>query len=76
MVWSRWAEMGKKPPKQWRDLGIGNGKPEWMKRKKEEPKPLPALITHARRRDEKYGPGAVLRTRSKDELDSLADRIL
>jgi hypothetical protein len=76
MVWSRWAEMGKKPPKRWRDLGIGNGKPEWMKRKKEKSKPLPALITHARRRDEKYGPGAVLRTRRNDELDSLADRIL
>jgi hypothetical protein len=76
IVWSRWAEMGKKPPKQWRDLGIGNGKPEWMKRKKQGPKPLPPLITHARRRDAKYGVGAVLRTRSKDEPDSLADRIL
>jgi hypothetical protein len=76
IVWSRWADMGKKPPKQWRDLGIGKGKPEWMKRKQEKPKALPALITHARRRDEKYGVNAVQRTRSKDELDALADRIL
>ena len=77
-VWSRYAELGMKPPKKWRELGIGKGKPEWL-RKKQDPKPEwvpPPLITHARRRDEKYGANAVLRTGMKPGLDSVTDKIL
>ncbi|KAE8444426.1 hypothetical protein EG329_000517 [Mollisiaceae sp. DMI_Dod_QoI] len=70
-VWTRLADLGTKPPKQWRELGIGAGKPEWMQRR-EAPRiqraPLPALITTARRRQE-------VRVKSARE-DSLADRII
>ncbi|KAI9640073.1 Required for respiratory growth protein 9 mitochondrial [Ciborinia camelliae] len=31
-VWNRYAELGLKPPKKWREEGIGRGKPEWKKR--------------------------------------------
>ncbi|CAD6444389.1 4b7995bc-2fa0-4682-b859-e16c71af6c6c-CDS [Sclerotinia trifoliorum] len=31
-VWGRYAELGVKPPKRWREEGIGRGKPEWKKR--------------------------------------------
>ncbi|KAB8294887.1 hypothetical protein EYC80_006847 [Monilinia laxa] len=31
-VWNRYAELGVKPPKRWREEGIGRGKPEWKKR--------------------------------------------
>lgn len=31
-VWSRYAELGVKPPRKWREEGIGRGKPEWKKR--------------------------------------------
>ncbi|KAA8569204.1 hypothetical protein EYC84_000872 [Monilinia fructicola] len=33
-VWNRYAELGLKPPKRWREEGIGRGKPEWKKRAK------------------------------------------
>ncbi|KAF4624442.1 hypothetical protein G7Y89_g13728 [Cudoniella acicularis] len=52
-VWSRYAELGVKPPRVWRDQGIGRGKPEW-KKKKELPA-IPALLTTARREDGYYG---------------------
>lgn len=77
-IYTKHAELGLKPPKRWRDLGIGNGKPEWKKRKAAEreaaaafaKEPLPALITTARRRDAKYGVG-----RGTD-LESFSDTIL
>ncbi|KAK2627539.1 hypothetical protein QTJ16_003505 [Diplocarpon rosae] len=71
-VWKRWADMGKKPPKQWRLLGIGNGKPEWLLRRqsKYKPPPLPALITTARRKEQKQ------QLQDRGEIDSdLADKI-
>lgn len=49
-VWSRYAELGVKPPRKWRDEGIGRGKPEWKKRK-EEPSVMPTLMTSARPED-------------------------
>ncbi len=57
-VWSRYAELGMKPPKPWREQGIGNGRPEWMLKKraaaalKYVPPPLPALITTRRKMDD------------------------
>ncbi|QSZ36536.1 hypothetical protein DSL72_006416 [Monilinia vaccinii-corymbosi] len=32
-IWGRYAELGLKPPRKWREQGIGRGKPEWKKRK-------------------------------------------
>ena len=77
-VWSRYAELGLKPPKAWREMGIGQGKPEWMTRKQEwtkrqqEPRILPALVTTTRRReaDSNQAVGEAV------ERSSLADRIL
>jgi hypothetical protein len=56
-VWSRYAELGVKPPRKWRDEGIGRGKPEWLKKKQQqqEPRVIPALITTARREGGYYG---------------------
>ncbi|ESZ96024.1 hypothetical protein SBOR_3597 [Sclerotinia borealis F-4128] len=31
-VWTKYAELGVKPPRKWREEGIGKGKPEWKKR--------------------------------------------
>jgi hypothetical protein len=73
-VYTRHAEMGQKPPKKWRDLGIGKGRPEWMVRKRErremekERPPLPALVTTARKREAKYG--------ARGTEESVEDRIL
>ena len=67
-VWSRKAELGLKPPRRWRDLGIGRGKPEWKKRRSAPM--LPALVTTARRRGVNHG------FADKADSDSLADRIL
>ncbi len=70
-VWSRWAELGVKPPRPWRELGIGNGKPEWLLRKQatyEQP-PLPALVTTARRVEQEPLP-------EEEAESSLADKIL
>lgn len=47
-IYTKHAAMGQKPPKKWRDEGIGKGKPEWLKAKQARA-PLPALITTARR---------------------------
>ncbi|KAH8811657.1 hypothetical protein F5884DRAFT_284006 [Xylogone sp. PMI_703] len=59
-VWSRYAELGVKPPKKWRELGIGRGRPD-----KKKP---PVLVTTSTRPPEaKEG---------KAEGGSLADRIL
>ncbi|CAG8971916.1 hypothetical protein HYALB_00007832 [Hymenoscyphus albidus] len=52
-VWSRMAELGVKPPRVWRDAGIGRGKPEWMKPREERPKP--ALLTYPRREGGNFG---------------------
>jgi hypothetical protein len=78
-VWQRLADMGAKPPRQWRELGIGNGKPEWLLRRqgkleKYVPPPLPALVTTARRREQKeqknmYGD-------DEETEPSLGDKIL
>jgi hypothetical protein len=68
-VWSRKAELGLKPPRKWRDMGIGRGKPEWKKGKPASAV-LPALVTTARRRDANNDFGG------KADSDSLADRIL
>ena len=57
LVWSRYADLGLKPPKAWRERGIGKGKPEWLVQKQErvrrqqEPRIVPALITTSRRRE-------------------------
>jgi hypothetical protein len=32
-VWNRYAQLGVKPPKKWREEGIGRGKPEWKKKR-------------------------------------------
>ncbi|KAF8852675.1 hypothetical protein BDZ45DRAFT_678170 [Acephala macrosclerotiorum] len=73
-VWSRLADMGRKPPKQWREMGIGAGRPDWMKPRPERREgrdtpraPLPALITTARRRE--------ARTTTSGR-ESLSDRII
>lgn len=52
-VWSRYAELGVKPPRKWRDEGIGRGKPEW-KKQREEPQVIPELVTTAREEDSFY----------------------
>jgi hypothetical protein len=67
-VWSRYAELGIKPPKRWRELGIGKGKPEWMTKKESGVKP--ALVTLPRR------DGGVYKLGNETESDSLEDRIL
>lgn len=41
-VWNRYAELGIKPPKKWREEGIGRGKPEWKKRE------APPVLTTSR----------------------------
>ncbi|KAK0100894.1 Required for respiratory growth protein 9 mitochondrial [Cadophora gregata] len=69
-IWARYADLGVKPPKKWRELGIGNGKPEWMLRKQlEQDRPgPPALVTTARR--------IVQKPESGDEAGSLSDKML
>lgn len=70
-VWSRLADLGHKPPAAWREMGIGAGKPDWMK-SRETPRPrtpLPALITTARRRDLQKKP-------ARPNQESLADQII
>jgi len=77
-IYTAKAAAGEKPPKRWRELGIGNGRPEWLKEKRERNKilsenngvfppraPLAALLTTAskKRRDE-------------DEAKPLADSLL
>ena len=66
-VYSRYVELGVlKPPRKWRDMGIGKGKPEWLVKRGEERRrmaekevmPLPALVKIGRAKDEKYGSGA------------------
>ncbi|KAG9233903.1 hypothetical protein BJ875DRAFT_462976 [Amylocarpus encephaloides] len=68
-VWSRYAELGLKPPRQWRDEGIGRGKPEWKKHNQigqGEPG-IPELVTTARP-DESYTPDPYLDGEPLDEL--------
>ncbi|RFU29388.1 hypothetical protein B7463_g6969, partial [Scytalidium lignicola] len=59
-VWSRYAELGVKPPQRWRELGIGRGRPD-----KKKP---PVLVTTSTRSRET--------AEDEAEGDSLADRIL
>lgn len=61
-VWSRYAELGVKPPKRWRELGIGRGRPE-----KGMKKPPALVTTSARTREPQSGGTAG---------GSLSDRIL
>lgn len=64
-VWSRYAELGLKPPKKWREEGIGRGKPEWKKRA------VPILTTSR--------PGSIESPKleiSKSLDDDMEDRIL
>ena len=70
-VYTRHADLGQKPPKMWRDMGIGKGKPDWMLRNKRlrEKAPLPALVTTRRATDAKSG----LNGRGEQRLE---DRIL
>lgn len=73
IIYTKHAELGQKPPKKWRDMGIGKGKPEWMLRKKKdrERAPLPALITTSRAKQAKYGSNG-----ASVDMDSLENRIL
>lgn len=66
-VYTIHAEKGQKPPKKWRELGIGNGRPEWLLRKQARA-PLPALITTARRRE--------LKLEKEPFVEPLAERLL
>lgn len=70
-VWSRYAEAGVKPPKKWREAGIGNGKPEWMinkpTTKKKEPGPTPALVTQPRRSGGLYQLGGKRKSSGSDD---------
>ncbi len=78
-AWGRFAEMGMKPPRQWRELGIGKGRPEWMLRKREAAAaeraraPLAALLTTSKRKESVKD-----KTDNKDEAwsENLSDRIL
>jgi hypothetical protein len=65
-IYAKHAAMGQKPPRKWRDLGIGKGKPAW-KTGKQTKAPLPALITTTRRAPPTTG---------VNYEDGLADRIL
>jgi hypothetical protein len=69
-IYTEFAEKGGKPPKPWREMGIGDGKPEWLLRKQRPRAPLPALITTARKLEQRR------REREEAESNSLADRIL
>jgi len=77
-IYTAKAAAGEKPPKIWRELGIGNGRPEWLKEKRERNRilrenggvfppraPLAALLTTAPRK-----------RRDADEAKSLADSLL
>jgi hypothetical protein len=63
-IYTQHAAVGQKPPRRWRDVGIGRGKPEWMKAKQARAT-LPALLTTRR----------VTRPTRNSE-DRLSDRIL
>jgi hypothetical protein len=71
-VWSRYSQLGVKPPKKWREAGVA--KPEWILRKREkfmyEAPALPALITTSRRNEQ------IVREVKHTDLDSFADKIL
>lgn len=70
-VWTRYAEAGVKPPKKWREAGIGNGKPDWMINKpitkKKEAGPTPALVTQPRRSGGLYQLGGKRSYNGSDE---------
>lgn len=77
-IYTAKAAAGEKPPKRWRELGIGNGRPEWLIEKRERNRilkenggvfpprpPLAALLTTAPRKH-----------RDADEAKPLADSLL
>jgi hypothetical protein len=77
-VWSKYAELGVKPPRRWRDEGIGRGKPEWKKRLASShggSDTKPALITTSRREGGFFGddssPPSITTRRSEDEMPEL-----
>jgi hypothetical protein len=62
-IYKRYVELGVlKPPRKWREMGIGSGKPEWMVKRGEARKrgqaALPALVVEGRARDQKRGMAA------------------
>lgn len=75
-IWSRYSELGVKPPKKWREAGIG--KPEWMLKKNAkytyEAPPLPALVTTSRVTTSKRNEAP--HADSRVDLDSVVDGIL
>ncbi|KAK6607833.1 mitochondrion organization and biogenesis protein [Botrytis cinerea] len=63
-IWGKYAELGVKPPRKWREEGIGRGKPEWMK------KAAPVLTTSRPGNSQPRRPATI----SLD--DEMEDRIL
>ncbi|TGO27301.1 hypothetical protein BPAE_0044g00360 [Botrytis paeoniae] len=62
-IWGKFAELGVKPPRKWREEGIGRGKPEWKK------KAAPVLTTSRPENSEPRRPATI----SLD--DEMEDRI-
>lgn len=65
-IWSRYAQLGVKPPAKWRELGIGRGRNETAVLQA----PSAAIPTTTRR------PGHNCESQSEVDIHSLADRIL
>lgn len=73
-VWNRYAQLGVKPPKKWREEGIGRGKPEWKKKRA-----LGALTTSRPGVSSAIDAVKVVEgveTVEDDQLDDFKDRIL
>ena len=50
-MWTRYAELGLKPPRKWRDEGIGKREKGWRSKEKEErEREAASLQTTTRRR--------------------------
>ncbi|KAF7952168.1 uncharacterized protein EAE97_001665 [Botrytis byssoidea] len=62
-IWGKYAELGVKPPRKWREEGIGRGKPEWKR------KAAPVLTTSRPGNSEPRRPATI----SLD--DEMEDRI-
>ena len=72
-VWSRYAELGVKPPVKWRQLGIGKGKPEKRKRLSMEDV---VVITPTKRTGPDRSPSEALEREVHGGSNSLSDQIL
>ncbi|KAM3076500.1 Required for respiratory growth protein 9 mitochondrial [Clarireedia jacksonii] len=70
-VWNRYAQLGVKPPKRWREEGIGRGKPEWKKMKA-----VGALTTSRAGVANPVADVEDVKTVEDYEADDLKDRIL